>query len=151
MAVFNADRPVGWISFASIFIDLTTIKVIVLAGEVILSVDPHMINDIKYLLQQAYNVSSLSIRSKMFGPLSHISADDVWWILPAHVRYLTVPIKSAKEATIILRRHGHLSNVNFVFNGISTCIKFHKWLRRKKQDLTYRRKCFLFHVRRNKG
>lgn len=79
-----------------------------------------------------------------------MSADDVWWILPAHVRYLTVPIKNAEETTIILQRQGHLTHVNVVFNGISSCSIFHKWLRRKKQDLTYRRKWFLFHVRRKR-
>jgi hypothetical protein len=144
--IFNSDRPVGWIPFVSIFIDLTTITHIVLTGTLILKGNPDIVTDIASLLKQACNVSSLIICAMSFAKKSDLIADDICSMTPVHVKHLVVPIKNLHEVKTVLERLEHLSSAQFFFDDTPCWREFHEWFKTNKQGLSYRTERLSLHI-----
>jgi len=138
VVMFDLHRPVGWVQFVSLFINLTTTKNIILEGKLILNGNPDILVDIKILLQQACNVSSVTLCRAFSTRKSLLTANDICSIIPAHIQYLTVTIKDFHEAIIVLDRLKHLLTANFFFDQTLCYDKVHEWFKTKKQHFSYR-------------
>jgi predicted NUDIX family phosphoesterase len=135
--IFDSNRPVGWILFISMFINLTTITHIGLAGTNILNGDSGIVADIKNLLQQTCNVYSLNIRGFLLNQKSCLTADHICSMIPIHVRQLEVSIKNLNEVKIVLQRLKHLSSAKFIFDETPSWSHFHEWFKINKQNMSY--------------
>jgi hypothetical protein len=144
--IFNSNRSVGWIPFVSIFINLKTITHIGLGGSWILNTNSDIVTDIKSLLQQTCNVSSLNICASSSNRKSCLTADNICSMIPNHVRQLTVSIKNLNETTNVLERLEHLSSAKFLFDETPCWNHFHEWFKTKKQKISYQTERFSLHV-----
>ncbi|CAF1135849.1 unnamed protein product [Adineta steineri] len=133
--IFDSERPVDWIPFISLFIDLTTITKITLRGRLIAAANQSILDDIKTLLQQACHVNSVLLRDTLLNQKSLLTANDICSIIPAHVRHLIVAIKDMSEAKIVLERLTHVSSARFYFDHTPCCDKLHQWF--KSKNLSY--------------
>jgi hypothetical protein len=144
--IFNSNRPVGWILFVSMFINLTTITHIGLAGSTILNGDPGIVADIKSLLQQTCNVYSLNICGLLLNRKSCLTADHICSMIPIHVRQLIVSIKNLNEVKIVLQQLEHLSSAKFIFDETPCWNHFHEWFKTNKQNMSYQTDRFSLYV-----
>jgi hypothetical protein len=144
--IFDSNRPVGWILFISMFINLTTITHIGLVGSIILNGDPGIVADIKNLLQQTCNVYSLNIRGLLLNQKSCLTANHICSMIPIHVRQLAVSIINLNEVKIVLQRLQHLSTAKFIFDETPCWNHFHQWFKTNKQNMSYQTDPFSLHV-----
>ncbi|CAF3597424.1 unnamed protein product [Adineta steineri] len=132
---FGSERPVDWIPFISLFIDLKTITKIAFGGRLISAANQSILADIKSLFQQACHVNSVLLRDTLLNQKSLLTADDICCIIPAHIRRLIVTIKDMSEAKIVLERLTHVSSARFYFDHTPCCDEFHRWFESK--NLSY--------------
>ncbi|CAF1199103.1 unnamed protein product [Adineta steineri] len=147
--LFGSERPVDWIPFISLFIDLTTITKIALGGRLISAANQSILDDIKILLQQACHVNLVLLRDTPLNqePLL-LTANNICYIIPTHIRCLRVTIKDMSEAKIILERLTHVSSARFYFDHTPCCDEFQQWFESK--NLSYQIEPSFVSVRRKK-
>ena len=111
----NGEWPSNSIEFLSTLIDLSHLTALGLYINFDHCSISNTINNIDYLLQQTYNVRSLTLANSFCGSNLNGIVENLCSIIPHHVKHLDIYDMDLDDIKIVLDRLKHLSSVTFVF------------------------------------
>jgi hypothetical protein len=130
---YGSHQLPSWTSFISTLVNLTTVTEIKLTGTRISQAEPDIIADLSNLFQQAHSLISLDIGCEYENRKSKLTAHDICFLTPSHVKHLAAPIKNLTEAKISLEQLQHLSTARFFYpTNDSFSNSFIEWLKQNK-------------------
>jgi hypothetical protein len=103
------------IEFLSTLIDLSHLTTLGLYVDFDYCSMSNIINNIRYLLQQTYNVRSLTLSNSFYGGNLNMVVGDLCHIIPHHIKHLDVYDMDINDIKILLTRLKYLSSITFVF------------------------------------
>jgi hypothetical protein len=139
-----------WILFVSKLIDLTTIVRITLKGRSTYRTRRNMRINIARLLQRTPSLSYLNVDYDYYIYNSW-TADNICFMVPSHVKHLTVAIKNMDEIRFVLNRLQHLSSAKFHFSCALDSRRIIEWLEKTNKGSRYRRDACSINVWLKKG
>lgn len=103
------------IEFLSTLIDLSCLTTLGLYVDFDSSTVSNFINNIGYLLQQTYNVRSLTLSNSFYGGHLNMKVEDLCSIIPPYIKHLDIYDMDLHDIKLLLTRLKYLSSVTFVF------------------------------------
>jgi len=73
--------------------------------------------DIRIFIEQAHNLLSLLIHSSFYRYKLDLTVENIYSILPPHVKHLQIPIDDLNQINMILERCKNLSLIEFDIEG----------------------------------
>jgi hypothetical protein len=134
---YGNRSPSNGTSFISTLIDLTTITEIILSGKTICEAIPNIITDLKNSFTQACNLTSLNICCDYNNRRSELTAQDICFMTPSHVKHLAASVKNLNEVKICLEQLEHLLTARFFYKRGSFSDLVTEWLEEKKKGSSY--------------
>lgn len=110
---FNEDWPLISLQSLSIFIDISKIVCIKIRKIMFIEHDKNIWKDINMVIEQAHNLSSLSIDDNFSIKYKNRTIKSISSILPRRLKHLEMPINDLRQIKRILERCENLAIIIF--------------------------------------